>query len=143
MGVFMANQKLETLLNLALETTEADRQKSGQLEVGYSEKDNTWELIVKYNGDIGRLQGMVRVEELIAGYAIVTIPENLIETFTQLDEIEYVEKPKRLYFATLSGKQASCVFPVTIREPYLTGRGVLIAVIDSGDGVIILSTYHI
>lgn len=129
----MANQKLETLLNLALEIEEQQRQKSDQLGVGFSDENNTWELIVKYNGDIGRLQSsVIRVEELIAGYAIVTIPESLIDTFTQLDEVEYVEKPKRLYASTLMGKQASCIFPVTARNPYLTGKGVLIAVIDSG-----------
>ncbi len=129
----MANQKLESLLNLALEIEEQQRQKSDQLGVGFSEENNTWELIVKYNGDIGQLQSsVIRVEELIAGYAIVTIPESLIETFTQLDEVEYVEKPKRLYASTLVGKQVSCIFPVTARNPYLTGRGVLIAVIDSG-----------
>ena len=129
----MANQKMEVLLNLALETEESERRKSDQLEVGFSESTGTWELIVKYNGDIGRLQSnVIRVEELIAGYAIVTIPESLIDIFTQLDEVEYVEKPKRLYFSTLAGKQASCIYPVTARAPYLTGRGVLIAVIDSG-----------
>ena len=129
----MANQKLETLLNLALETPEVERQKSEQLGVGFSEEDRTWELIVKYNGDIGKLRSnVVFVEELIAGYGIVTIPENLIDVFTQLDEVEYVEKPKRLYFSIVSGKQASCIFPVTARNPYLTGKGVLIAVIDSG-----------
>ncbi len=129
----MANQKLETLLNLALEIEERQRQKSDQLGVGFSEESNTWELIVKYNGDINRLQSsVIRVEELIAGYAIVTIPESLIDTFTQLDEVEYVEKPKRLYASTFMGKQSSCIFPVTVRDPYLTGRGVLIAVIDSG-----------
>lgn len=129
----MANQKLETLLNLALEIEERQRQKSDQLGVGFSEESNTWELIVKYNGDINRLQSsVIRVEELIAGYAIVTIPESLIDTFTQLDEVEYVEKPKRLYASTFMGKQSSCIFPVTARDPYLTGRGVLIAVIDSG-----------
>lgn len=129
----MANQKLEALLNLALDIEEAERQKSDQLGVGFSEENRTWELIVKYNGDIGRIRSnVIQVEELIAGYAIVTIPESLIDTFTQLDEVEYVEKPKRLYFSTLQGKQASCIFPVTLREPYLTGRGVLVAVIDSG-----------
>ena len=129
----MANQKLENLLNLALEVEETQRQKSGQLGVGYLEDTGKWELIVKYNGDIKRLQSnVIQVEELIAGYAIVTIPEELIDTFTLLDEVEYVEKPKRLYFSTLQGKQASCIFPVTLREPYLTGRDVLIAVIDSG-----------
>lgn len=129
----MANQKLENLLNLALEVEETQRQKSGQLGVGYLEDTGKWELIVKYNGDIKRLQSnVIQVEELIAGYVIVTIPEELIDTFTLLDEVEYVEKPKRLYFSTLQGKQASCIFPVTLREPYLTGKDVLIAVIDSG-----------
>lgn len=129
----MISQKLENLLNLALSIEESERQKSAQLNVGYSEATNTWELIVKYNGDIGRLSGsVIQVEELIAGYAIVTIPENLIDTFAQLDEVEYVEKPKRLYFSALQGKRASCVFPVTAREPFLTGRGVLAGIIDSG-----------
>ena len=129
----MANQKLELLLNLALEIEEAERQKSDQLGIGFSESTGTWELIVKYNGDIGKLQSnVIQVEELIAGYAIVTIPEGLIDTFSGLDEVEFVEKPKRLYFSTQKGKLGSCIYPVTAREPYLTGQGVLIAVIDSG-----------
>lgn len=129
----MDNQKLEDLLNLALQTSEADRLSSGQLAVGFNERSRSWELIVKYHGDISRLQSdVISVEELIAGYAIVTIPENLIDVFTQLDEVEYVEKPKRLYTSTLFGKQASCVLPLTVREPFLTGSEVLIAVIDSG-----------
>ena len=129
----MANQKLENLLNLALELEENTRARSEQLDVGFTKATKSWELIVKYNGDISRLKSnVIRVEELIAGYAIVTIPEELIETFTLLDEVEYVEKPKRLYASTLLGRQASCIFPVTVREPFLTGRGTLIAVIDSG-----------
>lgn len=129
----MENQKLENILNLALSVTESARQKSAQLGVGFTEETKTWELIVKYNGDIGRVRSnMIAVEELIAGYAIVTIPENLIDTFAQLDEVEYVEKPKRLFFSTLQGKQSSCMLPVTVREPFLTGKGTLIGVIDSG-----------
>lgn len=129
----MASQKLENLLNLALLAEENERIKSMQLGVGFSEENKTWELIVKYNGDIGRLRSrLIQVEKLIAGYAIVTIPENLIDSFAALDEVEYVEKPKRLYFSTLRGKQASCIFPVTARDPFLTGKDVLIGVIDSG-----------
>lgn len=124
----MANQKLEDLLNLALEIDKAQRQKSRQLGVGFDEDTDRWELIVKYHGDIARLQSsVIQVEELIAGYAIVTIPENLIDVFTQLDEVEYVEKPKRLFASTLYGKQASCILPLTSREPNLTGRGTLVA----------------
>lgn len=129
----MENQKLENLLNLSLSVSEAEREKSSQLSTGFLTDSRKWELIVKYNGDLSRLQSeLIQVEELIAGYAIVTLPENLIDAFAALDEVEYVEKPKRLYFATLQGKRASCIPEVTVRDPFLTGKGVLVAVIDSG-----------
>lgn len=129
----MENQKLENILNLSLSVDESEREKSEQLSTGFNEESRRWELIVKYNGDLGKFRSeLIQIEELIAGYAIVTLPENLIEAFTNLDEVEYVEKPKRLYFATLQGKRASCIPGVTLRDPFLTGRGVLVAVIDSG-----------
>ena len=129
----MENQKLENLLNLSLSVSEIEREKSSQLSGGFLPDSRKWELIVKYNGDLSRLQNeLIQVEELIAGYAIVTLPEELIDAFAALDEVEYVEKPKRLYFATLQGKRASCIPEVTMREPFLTGKGVLVAVIDSG-----------
>lgn len=134
--ITMANQKLENLLNLALMVGEEEREKSALLNTGFSGETQRWELIVKYNGSLERYQNeLIQIEELIAGYAIVTLPENLITAFTELDEVEYVEKPKRLYASTFAGKQASCIFPVTAREPYLTGKDVLIAVIDSGERV--------
>lgn len=129
----MASQKLENLLNLALEASAQEREKSLDLDVGYDPETNVWELIVKYNGDLSRLEGTgIGVEELIAGYALITIPQNLINSFVELEEIEYVEMPKRLYFNLRQGKEASCILPVTVREPYLTGRGTFVAVIDSG-----------
>ena len=129
----MASQKLESLLNLALTANEEERSRSGQLGVGYEPETKIWELIVKYNGDISRLASdVIKVEILIAGYAIVTLPEELIESFTRLPEVEYVEMPKRLFFAQIRGIAASCIFPVTESEPYLTGEGVLIGVVDSG-----------
>lgn len=129
----MENQKLENLLNLAIETPENLREKSLNLNVGFQEATRTWELIVKYNGSLDALtQAGIIVEELLAGYAILTVPENLIEEITELDVIEYVEKPKRLFFSIVDSKEVSCVLPVTVREPYLSGEGVLIAVIDSG-----------
>ena len=130
------NQKLENILNLALETDEAEREKSMQLNVGYFREEKTWELIVKYSGDISRFASeLIQIEELLAGYAIVTLPESLIEAFSRLEEVEYIEKPKRLYFSTLRGRQVSCIFPVTESEPFLTGEDVLIGIIDSGISV--------
>ena len=127
------SQKMEILLNLALSTADAIREKSMVLGEGYQAENHTWELIVKYSGSLIRLrEAFIQVEELIAGYAIVTIPEELIDAFVELEEIEYVEKPKRLYFGVLNGKRESCIQQVTLREPYLTGRGVIVAVLDSG-----------
>lgn len=129
----MDSQKNEDLLNLALQTPEAERERSLELNVGYDEQEKTWEVIVKYHGS---LQGLARwgimVEEMIAGYAILTVPESEMDRLAEVEEIEYVEKPKRLFFSDLSGNTASCYAPGSQIFRELTGRGVLVAVIDSG-----------
>ena len=127
------SEKIENLLNVSLSVGEEERVKSGILNIGYDSEEQTWELIVKHNGDLSRFstEGL-KIEELIAGYAIVTIKESLIEAFSNLEEVEYIEMPKRLFFADERAKQDACILQVTRREPYLTGKGVLIGVIDSG-----------
>ena len=95
----MANQKLETLLNLALEADEAERKRSGQLGVGFSEDTGRWELIVKYHGSLEQLASdVISIEPLINGYCIAIVRDDFIDAFADLDEVEYIEKPKRLYF---------------------------------------------
>lgn len=129
----MPDQKLENLLNLALEVPEAEREKSLNLNVGYDAAENTWDLIVKYTGNIRRLIGEeVRIVELLTNYAIVTLPEPLVDTLTTAPEIEYVEKPKGLTFAVSVGKSVSCVNQLQSGSGALLGNGVVIAVIDSG-----------
>ncbi len=129
----MSNPKMENLLNLALETPQEEREKSLNLNVGYVEESNSWEVIVKYNGSLDRLmQSGIVVEELILGYAILTVPQALVASLADLEEIEYIEKPKRLFFEITEAKNVSCIPQVTLRPPYLTGTGCLIAVLDSG-----------
>lgn len=137
----MDSQKNENLLNLALDTPVEERERSLELNVGFDQEDNTWELIVKYHGDLQEglssffalPQGeRIRIEELIAGYAILTMPEALIEALAEVEQIEYIEKPKRLFFADLAGNTASCYTPGSQIYRDLTGKGVLVAVIDSG-----------
>ena len=127
------NQKLENILNLALETPEEEREQTESLNVGYSAETRSWELIVKYHGSLDRLREQnIVVEELIAGYAILTVPEALVDTVSDTPEIEYVEKPKRFYYGQTFPAGTSCFPPVTMRTPFLNGRGVLLAVLDSG-----------
>lgn len=132
--IFAMNQKIENVLALALQTPDSVREKSLNLNVGFTEETRTWELIVKYNGALKEaVSGLpVTAEELIAGYGLLTVPENLVDTVSRLPQIEYVEKPKRLFFSMADGKEVSCVLPVTKRQPFLSGKGILLAVIDSG-----------
>ncbi|MBR1931031.1 MAG: S8 family serine peptidase [Lachnospiraceae bacterium] len=127
------SQKFENMLNLSLETPEGVREESDSLNVGFDNETRSWELIVKYHGSLDELipQG-IRVEYLIAGYAILTVPENRVDLVAALEEVEYVEQPKRFYYEQIPPAGEDCVQLVTRREPFLTGRGVLLAVLDSG-----------
>ncbi len=126
---------MENQLRLALETPVEVRQQTEDLNVGFDEAQQTWEVIVKYHGNLDNVRNLgVIAEELIAGYAILTASVNLIEAVADLEEIEYMEKPKRFYYSQTSilPREGSCIYPVTLQEPFLTGRGVLAAVLDSG-----------
>lgn len=127
------SEKLEDQLNLALETGEATRRRTEDLNVGYDSSQRTWELIVKYSGTAAGLEiPGVRAEPLIAGYAILTVPESMVEQVAALPQIEYVEKPKRFYYSAIGPSERLCIAGIASREPFLDGTGILIAVLDSG-----------
>ena len=131
----MDSQKGENLLNLALDATEGERERSPALRVGYDKSDRHWELIVKYSGDLGQIREAfpdASFDALAGGYAIVRIPESQIEPLAGFSQIEYMEKPKRLYFSVNKGKEDACIARVQGGEAGLSGRGVLVAILDSG-----------
>ena len=127
------SQKIENLLNLALDATAQEREKSLELEVGYQPLEREWDLIIKYSGDLEAVRGIASsVTELLNEYAILTMPESKMEQLTRIPQVEYIEKPKRLFFEAANGKRASCIPQVQTNPLNLSGRGVLVAVIDSG-----------
>ncbi|MCC8018041.1 MAG: S8 family serine peptidase [Lachnospiraceae bacterium] len=132
----MEDQKIENLLNLALDVTDEEREKSEELEVGYDRNSQSWEVIVRYSADPAEIPalfpGSWDAVILSGGYAILTVPQNQIEALAAMPQIEYVEKPRRLYFSVSVGRSVSCVFPVQAAPFELFGEGVLVAVIDSG-----------
>ena len=157
-GGNMPDQKLDNLLNLAMDATEEEREKSRNLNVGYEKQTRKWEIIVKYsemgiaNEEVsdgmkyGAENDRNSVEILLGGpeisvvpllgrYAIVTLPESMLDEYSRRPQIEFIEKPTRLYFEDLFSKEASCITQVQRDEPgnlRLTGRGVLIGIVDSG-----------
>lgn len=129
----MDNSKIENMLNLALDATPGERARSLNLDVGFDGEENTWELIVKYSGSLSRLEEEgIRVTELLNEYAVLIVPESGIGRLAEVPEIEYIEKPKRLFFAAEQGRTASCVTGVQNARYDLYGDGVLVAVLDSG-----------
>ena len=47
----MADQKIDNLLNLAMDATPEERRKSENLNVGYDSAAKLWDVIVKYSGN--------------------------------------------------------------------------------------------
>lgn len=127
------SQKIENILNLALEATPEERARSAELDVGYDAGERAWDLIIKYSGSLDAVREISEsVTELLNNYAVVRIREDRIEELASLPEVEFVEKPKSLYFQADVGRQASCIDAVQ-ETPYgLTGRGVLVGIVDSG-----------
>ena len=131
--VKLMNQKVENILNLALESSDEEREKSQQLNVGYDSEEEQWNLIIRYSGTLESVRIIAeRVSELMNGYAIVTIRESLIERLADLSEVEYIEKPKQLYFQVNNGKRVSCITEVQDTRFLLFGQGVYVGIIDSG-----------
>lgn len=129
----MADQKIENLLNLALSASEEEREKSLELDVGYYPVARTWEVIIKYSGTLGQVREIAEsVVELSNEFAIVTVREDRLEALAGIEAVEYIEKPKRLFFQVENGRRVSCMTSVQIRPPKLYGTGVLAAIIDSG-----------
>ena len=127
----MADQKLENMLELSLAANENQREKSENLNVGYDSQTKRWELIIKYSGEL-QLPESVSVLPLYGGYAIISIPETEIESLSQNPQIEYIEKPKNLVLSLYEARAASCITPVQNPPLSLTGKGIIVGIVDSG-----------
>lgn len=104
------SQKAENLLNLALDATEEERVRSLELEVGYDPIDREWDLVIKYSGSLEAVRAIATsVAEMANEYAVITIAESRISALAQLPTVDFIEKPKRLFFQMENGKRVSCI----------------------------------
>ena len=98
----MPDQKLDNLLNLAMDATPQERAKSENLNVGYDSTTRLWDVIVKYSEPERGLGGDgIQVVPLLGGYAVVTLPETELDAYSDREQVEFIEKPVRLYFEDL------------------------------------------
>lgn len=128
----MIESKMSSELITALGVTDEEREKSRELEVGY--EDGAWELLIRYTGSMDQIREDLglQVEELLGGFAVIRIREYLIGLLSEYPQIDYIEKPKSLLLSEMEGIVASCVSRVRLPDYDLTGRGTLVACLDSG-----------
>lgn len=126
--------KIENQLKLALQLDEDERRKTSEMDVGFDSANGTWELIIKYYGDIraALLPVTTDIIELLQGYAIIRITQDKVEKLSLIPEVIYVEKPKKLFFQADFAANISCIEDDFLARQGLSGKGVIVAVIDSG-----------
>ena len=133
-----ANKKMENInpeLLLAIDSKDVSTE--GSLYIGYNREDNSWNLIIRYSGDIDDLveQYMNRCIYLLGGYAIINIFENNIESLVADSRILYIDKSHYFsYGETYNSfeKYSACVSDYVRASYNLNGEGVLVGIMDSG-----------
>ena len=132
----MENEKMEALLRAALNATPEELSASPALSTGFSQSEQTWEVIVRYTGSLSTLQTefpSIRFTELLNGYGILWISKSLVSVVADSPQIIYMEKPKQFNYEVFNGKRQSCITNLQNTYPdQVTGKGTLIAIIDSG-----------
>lgn len=130
----MRDDKLDGELIVSLSLEEEERRKSPELSAGYSMREGTWELIIRYVGNLEDIttQYNITAYELLNQYAIVRIKEEQIEEFSFDERVILIEKPKELVFSEMEGIRVSCIPPVRRLPLSLQGEGCYVAIIDSG-----------
>ena len=141
------DEKLDSEFRFVLDLSLQERKQSGTLNTGYDESTAIWRVIVRYYGDLYEVERQlpaVQVIPLYHQYGIVRVPEEQLEALAALPQIQYMEKPKEVYFSLEAGRGASCIHSVqgniNADQEYkagdlkngLTGRGVIVGVADSG-----------
>ena len=139
----MENEKVSAGVELGVALPKNLQNKSEEYPVDNVRGKREWELIVKYHGDLesNKKQIPFQVEFLSCGYAIVFIEEEYLEQFANLEQVDYIEAPTRLWFSEDKFRKkeensyikSKEIINTQIEEKpeQLQGTGVLVSIIDS------------
>ncbi|NLK22389.1 MAG: S8 family peptidase [Epulopiscium sp.] len=129
-----SDNKIDNGLELLLNMDEEERVKAQDFNTGFNAESNTWEVIVKYHGDLSEVGRQLEagVEILTQGYGILTLEESKIPKLSDYSQVEYIERPKRLGINLNNSLRESCITAVQRPPNDLRGQGVLLGIIDSG-----------
>ena len=126
------NSSLNLLLNLPLDLraklisiVQSEKFLPGKVELVALVGDNV-DIVDKSVENLGGT-----FENLGFGFGIITFPVENLDNITKVQGVSYIELPQVLFTTDLQSNKASCIEPLW--DLYgLTGKGVLVGVIDSG-----------
>ncbi len=128
--------KLDTYLQLYRVLRRDTMNKLNLFKGSMVDGQNTIEVIIITGDNVDNISQTVdniggKYESLGYGYGIVTIPVDKVPQLEALDEIQYIELPKELYFSDVNSNRAACV--QTAQSSYnVDGEGVVVGFIDTG-----------
>ena len=115
-----SSSKIDSLLKLSISLPTDERSNIPELNAGFDMGLKTWDVIVKYHGNLDSLiEAGLQITYLYAGYAVIRTPENYIDIIAANSNIEYIEKPVNLNYEVTEGKRASC-FQISSRITNVT-----------------------
>ncbi|MGN0317574.1 MAG: S8 family peptidase [Lachnospira sp.] len=130
------NQKADNLLNASLSANEETIATSPELKAGFDSAEGTWEVVFTFAGRFEELSGKypdIRLKELSYGYATGVADRKQIARLEQDIQINFIEKPRVLYRELYGEMADSCINILkNTGTDKLNGRGVIVAVIDTG-----------
>ena len=130
------DEKIEDLLKISINVSDKERSRSPDLSSGYDDKSKTWEIIIKYHGQLETILEAVPqgwYHKLSHSYAVLQATREALFVLSQHPQIDYIEKPKQLYEEMIHGKRQCCMTDAWNRPiQSLHGQGVAVAIIDSG-----------
>ena len=91
-----------------------------EFETGYTPESNTWEVIIKYNGDILTIANEIgaEIEILNQNYAIMTLSYDKVPLLSNYYQIEYTELPRILTLNLKEEISRSCISSVKTSQNY-------------------------
>ncbi|MEG0846578.1 MAG: S8 family peptidase [Niameybacter sp.] len=128
--------KLSPLLQLALIYESYTSIAVFEQITGQNIAEREWLLIIQYYQQLSEISAKIpfTYEEMNDRFAIITIDKNLIGALSDENTIFYVELPRAMQYIAVENSNAVCA-PASIYAPQsynASGKGVLVAVIDSG-----------
>ena len=130
--------KLDPTALISIQLGSIERLSAFDFTKNFNTLSDKFEFIIRYTGDIEAIALEVGFDyiRLFNGFAIIYIPEENLDALIRNNKVLYIDKPKRVFYENIIREYNLSCMSFELEGPHtsyrLTGRGILMAVIDTG-----------